>query len=86
MKHQKRRKYLKNGNNINYNDQLLPLKRNITDNLDDVHYIFYQYMNENYLKQSEDDLNFKIYKEVMIKIISQLKRQNTQERKHLFRF
>ncbi len=50
MKRQRRRNYLKNENNINNNNQLLPYKRNIADNLDDFHYIFYQYMNENDLK------------------------------------
>jgi hypothetical protein len=63
MKHSKRRKYFKNDNN-NDNNQLLPYERNITDNLDDVHYRFYQYMNKNDLKKVRRLFKFqKIYSE-----------------------
>ncbi len=50
----------------------------------EIYYKCYEYMNENDLKTvSEDYLNLKTIKEEIIKITSQLKRQNTQERKHL---
>ncbi len=55
------------------------------DNGVEAYYKFYEYMNENDLKTvSEDYLNLKTINEGIIKIIPQLKRQNTQERKHLF--
>ena len=45
------------------NNKLLPYERIITDNLDNVYYKFYKYMNEQDLKTvSEDYLNFKNYK------------------------
>ncbi len=72
-----------NNKEVLNNNKLVPYERIITDNLDDVYYNFVIYMNEKDLV-SEDDLKFKTIKEVIIKITSQLKRQNTQERRHWF--
>ena len=80
-----KKEVLKNNKEVLNNNKLLPYERIITDDLDNVYYKFYNYMNEQDLKiVSEDYLKFKIIKLEVIKIMYQLKRQNTQERKLLF--
>ena len=58
-----KKEVLKNNKKVLNNNKLLPYERIITDNLDNVYYKFYKYMNEKDLKTvSEDYLNFKNYK------------------------
>ena len=58
-----KKRILNKNKDVLNNNKLLPYERIITDNLDNVYYKFYQYMNEQDLKTvSEDYLNFKNYK------------------------
>ena len=58
-----KKEVLKNNKEVLNNNKLLPYERIITDDLDNVYYKFYNYMNEQDLKiVSEDYLKFKNYK------------------------
>ena len=58
-----KKEVLKNNKEVLNNNKLLPYERIITDDLDNVYYKFYNYMNEQDLKiVSEDYLKFKKYK------------------------
>ena len=64
---------------------LVSYKGFLNDKQDNIYFRFYNFITDDYLyKVSEEYLKFKNIKLEVIKIIYQLKRQNTQKRKHLF--
>ena len=64
---------------------LVSYKGFLNDKQDNIYFRFYNFITDDYLyKISEDYLKNKNFKLEVIKIMYQLKRQNTQERKHLF--
>ena len=78
-----KKEVLNNNKEVLNNNNLVPYKGVV--NGDNIYFHFYQPITESYLyKVSEEFLKIKKYKLEVIKIIYQLKRQNTQERKHLF--
>ena len=51
-----KKEVLKNNKEVLNNNKLLPYERIITDNLDNVYYKFYKYMNEQDLKTVSEEL------------------------------
>ena len=75
----------KNADKLKQYDNLIPYKGFINEKGDNVYYHFFNYIQDKYLTEiSEEYLKIKNVKEEKIKIMYQLKRQNTQSRKHLF--